>query len=227
MSYRLCLFAVTADVELDLLVGTFAELADELRRENDYTAVYLATSSDAAARAEGLRWLYLAVEPASEGRVGRGFFIDRWTGPPLFIAIHDDQHGIYAWQRVWKGRTESILSDGPIVGTSNVALTVSFPQRGLTREQLDSMAQKPWEQRTDAERRLSEEWATALEIGLRQFGFSTPGRRYLAVLDAAEAWSLLDRPPRLRDLPDTAGPVVDSYVELYEFMSHGLPKREY
>lgn len=192
MSYKQCFFAVPASAAMDQVLGQFAEMARELRSENGYAGVYLAT------RVVGeLRMLYLAAMPAPRGRVPRSFFTERWTGMPLFVAVYDDQHGIFLWEHVSPdGHTQGILSDGKI-GVSGLELA-----KPVTA--------------TDA-----------ITLGLQHFGFAAKRGDFLELLNVPTAWSLLDRPPVEKPLPREAGPVADFYIESYEWSAYDLPARSY
>jgi hypothetical protein len=227
MSYRQCFFAVPGADVRDAL-ARFAEMAAELSSENGYHAVYLATSPEPAAQASGLCAMWLAAEPAPRGRVPRGFVTERWTDAPLFVAVYDDQHGIYHWAHYPKdGPPQSILSDGHDVGVRNLTLTVDYPQKGFTREQLAAAVHKPEAALSAAERRAVMEPQDALTIGLAQFGFRARRKDFLDLLYAKEAWSLLGTEPRMAALPRSAGAVVDDFVTPHTFKSHGLAPRAY
>jgi hypothetical protein len=192
MSYKQCFFAVPASAAMDQVLGQFAEMARELRSENGYSGIYLATSEIG-----GLRMLYLAATPAPRGRVPRSFFTERWGSMPLFVAVYDDQHGIFLWEHVSPdGHTQGILSDGKI-GVSGLSLET--PLKG-----------------TDA-----------ITLGLSHFGYAAKRGDFLDLLHAESAWSLLDRPPVEKPLPPEAGPIADFYIESYEWSAYDLPARSY
>jgi hypothetical protein len=206
----------------------FAEMADELRSENGYRAVYMATNPDAAAQASGLRTMWLAADPAPRGRVSREFITERWGGGALFVAVYDDQHGIYLFEHhPAAGKLQSVLNDGHALGARNLTLTVDYAQKGFTPAQLDEAFRRPEDKRTDAENRALMDWTDALTVGLAQVGFRMRRSELVQLVHAKEAWSLLGKVPARAALPPNAGGVVDSYVEQYTFKAHGLAAREY
>jgi len=192
MSYKQCFFAVPANEPLEVVLEQFAEMGRELRGENGYGSVYLATGE-----VGGLRMFYLAATPAPRGRVPRSFFTERWSGRSLFVAVYDDQHGIFLWEHVSPdGHTQGILTDGKI-GVSGVSL--EKPVRA----------------------------ADAITLGLQHFGFAAKRSDFLDLLSATTAWSLLDSPPVEKPLPREAGPIADFYIESYEWSAYDLPARQY
>jgi hypothetical protein len=77
---------------------------------------------------------------------------------------------------------------------------------------------------TEAEARAVMEWTDAITIGIAQYGFTARRGQFIDLLSAKTAWSLIEREER--PLPDDAGPVVDPYIEEYEFAAVGLPFRD-
>lgn len=205
------------------VLGEFAGMAHELRGENGYETVVLVANE-----VGGLRMLYLAALPAPGGRVSRDFFTERWSTGPLFVAIYDDQHGIFLWEHVRPDApTEGILTDGHRVGLSGIEPSVDYAQKGFTPAQLDAAFQKPEEQLTDQEARALMEPTDALTIGLGHYGFGAKRSDFLALVRAEKAWSLLEDQPSEQAMPRDAGPIVSFYVEPYEWSGYELPVRNY
>jgi hypothetical protein len=230
VSYKQCFLAVPA-VDSRHAGPALAEMARELRSENGYRGVYLATSSDAQAAATGLRMMNLLADPAPRGRVPREFFTERWSGPgPLFVAVYDDQNGYFMWQHVdARGRTGGMIAtDGHRVCAKDLELTVDYPQKPFTTAQLDAAFTRDPATLSPAEARALMEPMDAITIGLAQFGYRNARRgHFLDVLNATTGWSLLAAVPRIEAIPPTAGPVISFTFEPYELTYMGFPSRSY
>lgn len=216
MSYRQCFFAVRSS-QAESARAQLATMARELRSENRYRGVYLASADHG-----GLYMMFVTAEPAPRGRVPRSFFTERWDGE-LFVAIYNDQAGIYLWEERGNDRPKRIVNDAHLVG-SQVPLTVDYAGKGFTNEQLAAVMKKDPDAMTPAEARAVMEWTDAITIGLAQYGFAAKRGQFLELLDAKTVWSLLEKAER--PLPADAGPVVDPYVEDYELESVGLEFRD-
>ncbi len=210
MGYTATFFAVPATVPIEDVLVRFGELSHELKRENDYEGVYLATHEEERVRATGLRAFTLLVAPWREGwGVGPGFVTDRWQGSPLYRILYDDRRGRYAWEHFpTRGPPQLIWSDGPRVHASNIEISVEYSQRSLTTEELDTIFKKDEGAMSAAERHVLEGRKDAIEIGLEQFGFRARPSDFVDLVYAEEAWSLLDEPFTRKRLPDGVGPGV-------------------
>lgn len=227
MSYRACFFGVRA-IDSKHAGPQLARMAAELQGERRHDGFYLATNTDAEAAASGLRMMYLAVDPGSGARVQREFFTERWSGCSLFVASYDDGNGLFWWEHVAAdGQTQAILTNGPDTGTSDIDLTVDYPQKGFTVAQLADASSKEPHELTREEARAVMEYSDAITIGLAQFGFTARRQDFLALLNAKEAWSLLGRSAVKAPLPRTAGPIVDHYIDTHHFRACGLAPRAY
>jgi hypothetical protein len=224
MSYKLCFFATPASDPLDDVLNRLSEIADELRFENGHEEVYAVTNTDADAQRCGLRLIHLLASPALAGRVSRDFFMD-WYEAPLFIAVHDDQHGIFLWQYKNPGQpTQSILTVSHCVGTRNITLTSDYPQRAFTNAQLDEAARKPEDALSPAEAAALMSYANAITLGLAEHAPSLARSAFLDLLRADSAWPLLKKtsPRKQVKLPHNCGPIASFYIEAYEFEAHNL-----
>lgn len=220
MSYKQCFFAVPTSTSFDTLLKIFGELATELRDENGYSNLYLAANPPQHAEASGLWLLHLTATPAPSGRVPRDFFTDwwpEWHKDPLYIAVYDDQHGVFQWQERKPGGG-FILSQGHRVVIRNMELTVDYPQRAFTRKQLDQALHKPEEALSEAERRALMEYDDAVTLGLRQLGTSATRGDLIDLLYVEEVWPLLgaDRAKAV-PRPKNAGAVASPYIDRYTF----------
>jgi hypothetical protein len=208
MSYKLCFFAAPASDPLDAVLDRLSEIADELRFENGHEEIYAVTNTEADAQRCGLRLIHLLASPALAGRVSRDFFIE-WYNAPLFIAVHDDQHGIFLWQYNNPGQpTQSILTAGHRVGTRNITLTSDYPQRAFTNAQLDEAARKPEDALTPAEAAALMSYANAITLGLAEHAPSLTRSAFLDLLQADSAWPLLKRASKRKKvkLPPAVAP---------------------
>lgn len=231
MSYRQCFFAVPTTTSLDAVRQIFKRFAWELRGENGYTGLYLAANSPQNAKEAGLWLLHLTATPAPRGHVSRDFFTERWSDTqdaPLYTAVYDDQHGIFAWQEHTSEDRSLILTHGHRVAVKGVELTVDHPQRAFTNAQLDEALRKPEEALTEAERAALMEYDDAITLGLRQLGSSATRADLLNLLYVKEVWPLLgaDR-AKMVPYPLDAGAVVSPYVERYTFEYCGLTPPSY
>lgn len=217
MGYRHCFFAVRS-ADADAARTQFATMARELRSENGYRSLHLATADHG-----GLHLMHLTAEPAPRGRVPRSFFTERWSGGELFVAIYNDRSGVYLWEAYGKGSPKTIMNDAHLVGT-DVALTVDYAGKGFTNEQLAAVMKKDPSAMTAAEARAVMEWTDAITIGIAQYGFTATRGQFIDLLGATTAWSLLEKEER--PLPPQAGPIVDPYIEAHEFESVGLEFRD-
>lgn len=217
MGYRHCFFAVrTADA--GVAREQFREMARELRSENGYRSLHLASADHG-----GLHLMHLTAAPAPRGRVPRSFFTERWSGAELFVAIYNDRSGIYLWEAYGDGPPQTIINDAHLVGT-DVELSVDYAGKGFTHEQLAAVMRKDPDAMTEAEARAVMEWTDAITIGIAQYGFTAKRSQFIDLLSATTAWSLLERAER--PLPEDAGPVVDPYIEEHELAAVGLPFRD-
>lgn len=230
MSYKQCFFAVPTTTSLDALRQTFRDFAWELRDENGYTELYLATNTPQHAKKAGLWLLHLTATPAPCGHVSRDFFTERWPDSqdaPLYTAVYDDQHGIFAWQEHTSEGRSLILTHGHRVAVKGMELTVDHPQRAFTNAQLDEALRKPEEALTEAERAALMAYDDAITLGLRQRGSSATRADLLNLLYAKEVRPLLASRPKKVPYPLNAGAVVSPYIERYTFEYCGLTPPSY
>lgn len=229
MSYKLCFLAVPVESSTTAF-RALSEMGCEIESENGYR-VSLATSSDADAAATGLRMMHVVADPAPDGRrVSRGFFTDRWEGPgPLFVAVYDDQNGFFVWERLDADRnSQAIATSGHRVGVRGIEITVDYAQKGFTNAELDAAFRRDPATLTPREARALMEPTDAITIGLAQFGYGGANRyQFLDLLTARTGWSLTDIPPERGAIPESAGPVIDYYLEPYQQTSFGFAAREY
>ena len=222
MSYRLAFFGVPAATPFEEVLAQVRPMARELRAENGYREVYLATCSDDEAQRIGLRPSYFAA-PGAHGHVPRGFFVERWNGP-LFEIVYDDQHGLFLWRHyTGDGGVHGILSDGPFVGLHDLAPNCDYPQKSFSNQQLEVEFQKS-EAQLKAQGLLG--YHDAITIGLRHYGFEMTRQALLQILFTTNAWPLLTG-SGAQPLPSDVGPIASSYVDFLDFRAHGLKPREY
>lgn len=199
-------------------------MARELRSENGYAEVYLVESTDAEIAASGVRLVNLLADPAPRGRVSREFFTERWSLFPLHALIYDDQNGVFAWiHHMPEYQSEGVMSDGCLVGTDGITLSVDYPQKGFTHEQLVTLSRKDPGDLSDAEWKAVGEYLDGLRIGAAHYGFAVTREMLFALLHRKTGHALIANTSR--PLPETAGTVIDFYVEPYLFKSYGLPER--
>lgn len=221
MGYRAGFFAVASE-DAAVARQELASIARELRSENGYRGVYLASADRG-----GLHLMYLAADPAPGGRVPRDFFLECWSiTAPLYVAVYNDRAGVYLWERHAAGaQTEGVLNDAHLVGTKGLAITVDYAGKGFTHAQLAEVMGKDEGEMTPAEARAVMEWTDAITIGLAQHGFAGAKRSdFIALLSAKTAWSLLDG--KEAPMPRSAGPIVDEYIDAYTFERYGLEPRD-
>jgi len=181
MSTKTACFAVEGAISDDeMLAGvhTFLDVCDRLRDR-------MVVEIEHVAPGHLLRYFRLLGSPRGGYVYDLEPFLEAFVSPsrPLVVLLHDDQHGVYLFERWSNGERDlSILSDGPYVGTTSCQITVDFVQKRRSRDEIIALHDKPYDQLTQEERNVIERWEDAITIGLRQC-YPGEGRRYLR-----EAW---------------------------------------
>lgn len=208
MGYTQCIFGVPSECadEAKVLAAVRACMIDLASQGLRIPRTYVLIDSDTRARRTGLRSFIIGVREAGDRVLSRTpiFEMLYCTDLPVVTLLHDDRRGIYLFERFdpqAEPRVAFLLSDGPYLGGSAAsALTVDYPQKGYSHEELRALHEKPEEALTPAEARAIMEWQGAVAIGLRQF-FPRWRGSHLDVLYRKNAWRVYDpkqpkSPPR-------------------------------
>jgi hypothetical protein len=138
MGYRFAAFAATASrARIQSALGSVTKrLAESGDRPQTLLACVLPPSAD------GLRWFTL--ETDREHDLDRGFVAAELRAmlDPLIEAVHDDRVGHYYFARWSATGSLEIASNGHRLVAMQGELTVDYPQRGFSIEELDEIEQR-------------------------------------------------------------------------------------
>lgn len=187
MSYRLTLFATSADISVKQFIEELKPTIDVLRGDFTLGSVWV-TSIEI----QGVR--FFRVMSTGLGKtLRRGTYTDGvWYGsfPQAYLG-YDDVNGVNLFEyNTPRTSTESglmLLNDGHILGGHVKHLSIEYPGKGFTVDQLAAISKMDEADMSDAQADAIMNYESAIDIGLRQVFGWTSGRKFLKICHVEEA----------------------------------------
>lgn len=138
MSYRQCIFGVTTkEMPGKKILGWVRNcMAEQASEGLKIPEVYLLLDDAARAKRAGVQLFMIGVREAGDRVLMRNplfeYLVDTADGAGVLTLLHDDQRGVYRFERYARGSKPlivSLLSDGPYLGETRAKLTVDYPQK--------------------------------------------------------------------------------------------------
>ncbi|MBK7859068.1 MAG: hypothetical protein IPJ65_10705 [Archangiaceae bacterium] len=193
MGYTMAVFGLERETDEATLLGALAAVAKGLEEAHALPGKLAAvvTRPDPA---RPLRWLAFFSRTSDPTELSQGSVLKRLSAviSPVILAVHDDRSGLYSFVRTERGSIVTALqSDGPFLQIIRGEITVDYPQKGYSRDELELLNAKSDDELSDAELKAVAEYQNALKLGLSQYYPAEDWGQHLKVLyDGVEGWWL-------------------------------------
>jgi len=211
-------------VLLEKVLSAFREGVDTVAIDVALNEAYIAVKE-----IDGITFAHLVATGRQSGSgIDRGAIKDCLpyeNGQFAFLG-HDDQHWIKVFD-CWGDTRLVLVSDGASLGGSVAGITVDYPQRGFSNEELEEYRRldDAGEAIGDREQRAITEWDNAISVGMRQVFGWTSGVAYLDVCYERAGYHA--RTGELVDIPTDALPLVAFWPNDSDWRWSKLEQRDY
>lgn len=208
MSYQQAVFAFSAQADKNWIIRTFSDAVDFVRMDVPMERAYVVLQE-----INDVYYAMLFATPLTfGGHANRDTFVSFLSAGEhgvVFIG-HDDQCGLYVFEQQRKlpsppDRTSYeyflLVSQGAEVGGYVDELTVDYPQKGFTNEELKSISAMDESDMTNAQYMAVAEYENAVQIGVKQT-FGEKRGNYLSLCNAKQCYDLDSPTMELVNMPD-------------------------
>lgn len=192
MNHRQCIFGVPAEFDPYSLCEVIAD-AMYVYDNSDFSSLFIVCDKEEDVREIGTR-LFIIGSSDREWYLDREEFVEAFSSNqdvPLITLLHDDHDRVYAFEEIFEGERNFLLSNGPYLSGDIDGIDIEYSQKGYSNSELHAFMQRARSELTDQEQRAIFDFDNAIDIALRQWYPAIEYPNHLKLLFAREAFAVI------------------------------------